>query len=201
MNPLSQISDKKLIIFTAPSGAGKTTIVRHLLKTREDIAFSISACTREQRYGEVNGMDYYFFTVAEFMNKIERKEFVEWEEVYENQFYGTLKSEVDRIWSDGKHVIFDIDVKGAHRIKREFGDKALTVFVKPPTFEDLKNRLISRKTEDEESLKKRIERVREEMTYERFFDITLINQQLDEALVNAEKIVDDFLAMSTNKIS
>ena len=146
-------------------------------------------------------MDYYFFTVAEFMKKIDKKEFVEWEEVYENQFYGTLKSEVDRIWSLGKHVIFDIDVKGAHRIKRKFGDKALTVFVKPPTFEDLKNRLISRKTEDEESLKKRIERVREEMTYERFFDVTLINQHLDEALTNAEQIVDDFLAMSTNKIS
>jgi len=188
------MTHKKLIIFTAPSGAGKTTIVKHLLKERNDISFSISACTREQRYGEVNGMDYYFYTVAEFMRKVENEEFVEWEEVYENQYYGTLHSEVERIWLSGKHVIFDIDVKGAYRIKEEFGSKALTVFVKPPSFKKLKTRLINRKTEDEASLTRRINRVKEEMTYERLFDITLINDKLEDTLVEAERIVDDFLA-------
>lgn len=187
------MDNKKLIIFTAPSGAGKTTIVKHLLKVRQDISFSISACTRKQRYGEVNGMDYYFFSVSEFKRKIENEEFVEWEEVYENQFYGTLESEIERIWALGKHVIFDIDVKGAHRIKRKYKQRALTVFVKPPSFEHLKQRLINRKTEDENSLQRRISRVKEEMTYERFFDVTVVNNNLDVALQDAEKFVNDFV--------
>lgn len=187
------MDNKKLIIFTAPSGAGKTTIVKHLLKVRQDISFSISACTRKQRYGEVNGMDYYFYSVREFMRKIENDEFVEWEEVYENQYYGTLESEVERIWRADKHVIFDIDVKGALKIKQKYKEKALTVFVKPPTFEQLKKRLIDRKTEDDTSLKRRINRVKEEMTYERFFDVTVVNNDLDQALIDAEKYVNDFL--------
>ena len=187
------MDNKKLIIFTAPSGAGKTTIVKHLLKVRQDISFSISACTRKQRYGEVNGMDYYFYSVSEFMRKIENDEFIEWEEVYENQYYGTLESEVDRIWGTGKHVIFDIDVKGAHKIKQKYKDRALTVFVKPPTFEQLKQRLIDRKTEDDASLQRRINRVKEEMTYERLFDVTVINNDLDQALLDAEQFVNDFL--------
>jgi guanylate kinase len=187
------MDNKKLIIFTAPSGAGKTTIVKHLLKVRQDISFSISACTRKQRYGEVNGMDYYFYSVSEFMRKIENDEFIEWEEVYENQYYGTLESEVERIWGTGKHVIFDIDVKGAHKIKQKYKDRALTVFVKPPTFEQLKQRLIDRKTEDDASLQRRINRVKEEMTYERLFDVTVINNDLDQALLDAEQFVNDFL--------
>ncbi len=187
------MDDKKLIIFTAPSGAGKTTIVKHLLKTRKDIVFSISACTRQQRYGEVNGMDYYFYSSSEFKRKVNADEFIEWEEVYENQYYGTLRSEIERIWKSGKNVIFDIDVKGARQIKERYKEKALTIFVKPPSFEHLKARLINRKTEDDASLKRRISRVKEEMTYERFFDVTVINNELEKALVDAETVVENFL--------
>ena len=183
----------KLIILTAPSGAGKTTIVKHLLKVRNDLAFSISACTRPQRYGEVNGLDYYFLSIAEFKRRVSEGEFVEYEEVYENQFYGTLKSEVERLLKLGKNVIFDIDVRGAVNIKKYYGDKALTIFVAPPSPEILFERLKARKTEDEESLKKRIARAREEITYERKFDITLINNVLETALNEAENIVSTFL--------
>jgi guanylate kinase len=184
----------KLVIFTAPSGAGKTTIVKHLLKVRDDLAFSISACTRPQRYGEVNGLDYYFLSTAEFKRKVSLGEFVEYEEVYANQFYGTLKSEVDRLTALDKNVIFDIDVRGAVNIKKYYGDKALTVFVAPPNAEILFERLRARKTEDEESLRKRITRAREELTYERKFDVTLINNDLETALKEAETIVDTFLS-------
>lgn len=184
----------KLIIFTAPSGAGKTTIVKHLLKVREDLAFSISACTRSQRYGEVNGLDYYFLSVEEFKRKVSAGDFVEYEEVYENQYYGTLKSEIERLKSLGKNVIFDIDVKGAVNIKKFYGDEALTVFVSPPSPEVLFERLKSRKTEDEESLRKRIARARIELGYENKFDVTLINNDLETALNDAEMIVNTFLS-------
>ena len=187
------MSDRRLIIFTAPSGAGKTTIVKHLLKVRQDLAFSISACTRSQRYGEVQGLDYYFLSPQEFKQRVQQGEFLEWEEVYENQYYGTLRSEVDRIWSLGKHVIFDIDVKGAYNIKQQFGAQALTIFVKPPSPEELIERLRNRKTEDEESLRKRIARAQEEFTYERHFDVSLINRDLDQALLDAEELVEAFL--------
>jgi guanylate kinase len=183
----------KLIIITAPSGAGKTTIVKHLLKVRENLAFSISACTRTQRYGEVNGLDYYFLSTAEFKRKVAAGEFVEFEEVYENQFYGTLKSEVERLTALGKNVIFDIDVRGAVNIKKYYGDRALTVFVAPPSPQILFERLRARKTEDEESLRKRIARATEELTYERKFDLTLVNNDLETALNDAETIVDTFL--------
>lgn len=195
-NPLTSyliMDQKKLVIFTAPSGAGKTTIVRHLLKVRQDVSFSISACTRTPRYGEVNGMDYYFLSPEEFKRKEKAGDFIEYEEVYDNQYYGTLKSEIDRLWGLGKHVLFDIDVKGALSIKKRYGDRALTVFVKPPSFEILKQRLTNRKTEDEKSLRKRINRVKEEMTYERHFDVTLVNEDLEKALVEAEQIVEQFL--------
>jgi guanylate kinase len=184
----------KLIIFTAPSGAGKTTIVKHLLKVREDLAFSISACTRSQRYGEVNGLDYYFLSVEEFKRKVSAGDFVEYEEVYENQFYGTLKAEIERLKSLGKNVIFDIDVKGALNIKKFYGDEVLTVFVSPPSPEVLFERLKSRKTEDEESLRKRIARARIELGYENKFDVTLINNDLETALNDAEMIVNTFLS-------
>jgi guanylate kinase len=184
----------KLIIFTAPSGAGKTTIVKHLLKVREDLAFSISACTRSQRYGEVNGLDYYFLSVKEFKRKVLAGDFVEYEEVYENQFYGTLKAEIERLKNLGKNVIFDIDVKGAVNIKKFYGDEALTVFVSPPSPEVLFERLKSRKTEDEESLRKRIARARIELGYENKFDVTLINNDLETALNDAEMIVNTFLS-------
>ncbi|BDS12614.1 guanylate kinase [Aureispira anguillae] len=189
---------KKLIIFTAPSGAGKTTIVRHLLKVRKDISFSISACTRTPRYGEVSGMDYYFLSSDEFKRKVENGDFVEYEEVYDNQFYGTLRSEIERLWGLGKHVLFDIDVKGALSIKQKYGEDALSIFVKPPSFEVLKERLMNRKTEDEASLRKRINRVKEEMTYERHFDMTLINSDLKQALAEAEEIVANFLTLETS---
>lgn len=183
----------KLIIFTAPSGAGKTTIVKHLLKTRADLIFSISACTRSQRYGETNGLDYYFLTVNEFKQKIEEGDFIEWEEVYENQYYGTMKSEVEKHLDNGKHVLFDIDVKGAVNIKKHYGKRALSIFVAPPSPEALLDRLKKRKTEDEESLRKRLTRARDELTYERKFDVTLVNDDLEEALKEAEELVQLFV--------
>jgi guanylate kinase len=189
---MSKTPNGKLIIFTAPSGAGKTSIVRHLLKIDQRLAFSISACTREQRYGEVNGMDYYFISVKEFKDKIKKGEFLEWQEVYENQFYGTLRSEVERLWKLGKHVVFDIDVKGAVNIKKAFGERALAVFVKPPSPEVLFQRLRDRRTEDEESLRKRIARAAEELTYEDEFDRVLINDKLEEAQREAVALVLDF---------
>ncbi len=143
-------------------------------------------------------MDYYFLSAKEFKRKVRQGDFVEYEEVYENQFYGTLKSEIDRLWTAGKHVLFDIDVKGALSIKRAFGAQALSVFVKPPSFETLKQRLINRRTEDEASLRKRIQRVREEMTYERYFDVTLVYNNLELALSEAEHLVETFLALEVN---
>lgn len=187
------MNSPRLIIFTAPSGAGKTTIVKHLLKVRSDLAFSISACTRAQRYGEVNGLDYYFITAAEFRKRVDEGEFVEWEEVYENQYYGTLKTEVSRLLNLGKNVVFDIDVRGAVNIQKYYGENILSIFVKPPSPEILIQRLMGRKTEDEQSLKKRINRAKEELTFERKFDLTLINNDLDIALKEAEIIVDTFI--------
>jgi guanylate kinase len=184
---------EKMFIFTAPSGAGKTTIVKHLLNKYAFLDFSISATTREKRPHEIDGKDYYFITPEEFRSKIKEGEFVEWEEVYNDQYYGTLKSEVQRIWDNDKYVVFDIEVKGATNIKELYGDQCKAIFVKPPSLEILFKRLKDRQTESNASLRKRIARVKQEMTYENSFDAVLVNDLLDAALKEAEYHVEMFL--------
>lgn len=184
----------KLIIFSAPSGSGKTTIVKHLVNTRTDLGFSISACTRDKRgRSEENGKDYYFLTIEDFIQKIDNHEFVEWEEVYPGNYYGTLKSEIERIWAGGKHVIFDVDVKGALHLKEYFGEKALAVYVKVESLEVLKERLKARGSETEDSLSRRIFKMKFEMTFQDKFDAILVNDDLEESFKKAEKLVDDFI--------
>ncbi len=183
----------KMFIFTAPSGAGKTTIVKHLLSKYSFLGFSISATTRAKREHEEHGKDYYFISVSEFKSRREAGDFIEWEEVYENQFYGTLKSEVDRIWSQEQHLVFDIDVKGAQNIKNFFGDKCMSVFVRPPSVDTLIERLTNRNTETPESLAKRIDKVKREMTYENSFDIVLVNDLLEVSFIEAEHIIETFI--------
>ena len=183
----------KAIIFSAPSGSGKTTIVRHLLEKNPDLGFSISASTRDKRgRTEAHGKDYYFLTPEEFKKKIDSNEFVEWEEVYEGNFYGTLKSEIDRIWKNGKNVIFDVDVKGGINLKNYFGDKALAIFVKVPSMEVLKERLNDRGTESEESLSRRLFKANFEMTFQDKFDKVLINKDLEHSLQQAQQLYDAF---------
>lgn len=183
----------KLIVFTAPSGAGKTTIVKHLLSKYDKLDFSVSATTRSPRPHEVHGKDYYFLSLEEWQQKVEEDDFLEWEEVYENQYYGSLKSEVERLWRLGKYVVFDMDVKGATNIKKIYGDRAVTVFVKPPSPEILFARLRNRQTEDEESLRKRIARAAEELTYEKTFDIVLLNDDLEICLRQAESVLEKIM--------
>ena len=182
-----------MLIFTAPSGAGKTTIVRHLLASYDDLAFSVSATTREKRSHEEHGKDYYFLSPEEFRRKIKANEFIEWEEVYEDQYYGTLRSEITRLWELGKHIVFDIEVKGATNIKDMYCDDCLAIFVKPPSLDTLIKRLKNRKTESEASLKKRIKRVKQEMTYENNFDRILVNDLLEVTLKEAEIIVENYI--------
>jgi len=186
--------DGKLVIFSAPSGAGKTTIVKELLMEELGLEFSISACSRPARSNETEGEDYYFLGVDDFKKKIENDEFLEWEEVYADQFYGTLKSEVDRIWAKEKDVIFDVDVIGGMNIKKIYGDKALAVFVMPPSIEALKQRLLSRCTESEESLKKRLDKAKSELGFADQFDIQIINDQLEDAIDEAKALVFSFLS-------
>lgn len=187
------MDDKKLIIFSAPSGSGKTTIVKHLLSTNNNLGFSISACTRDKRgRNEEHGKDYYFLTPEEFKNKIDNDEFVEWEQVYPGQFYGTLKSEIERVWKSGKHVVFDVDVKGGLSLKKYYGDRALAIFVKCPSMEVLESRLRSRGTDTDESISARLFKVKFEMSFENKFDVTLVNNELSEALQKAQELVDNF---------
>ena len=186
----------KLIILTAPSGAGKTTIVRHLLNTIPELAFSISATTRERRPNEVEGEDYYYIGVAEFKKLIAEDAFAEWQQVYPDQFYGTLRREMDRIWAEGKHIVFDIDVKGAVNLKNAYPDQSLAIFVKPPSKAALFERLRQRKTENEESLRKRLAKAEEELTFENKFDHILVNDVLEDALDEAQMIVRRFIHTS-----
>ncbi len=183
----------KAIIFCAPSGAGKTTIVQHLIKEFRNLEFSISATTRKPRDYEKEDKDYYFFSNTEFLKKISHEEMLEWEEVYDNAFYGTLKSEVDRIWKKGNSVIFDVDVRGGLRLKRKLGDKALAVFVKVQDVSVLKERLKGRNTESDFTLNQRIEKATQEMAEEDKFDVVIVNDELDKALADAREVVSEFL--------
>lgn len=183
----------KALIFSAPSGSGKTTIVRHLLQNNSDLGFSISASTRDKRgRTEQHGKDYYFLSPQDFKKKIDENAFIEWEEVYEGNFYGTLKSEIDRIWSTGKNVIFDVDVKGGLNLKNYFGDKALAIFVKVPSMEVLKERLHDRGTETPESLSRRLFKANFEMSFQDKFDVVLVNENLDTSLREAQRLYDEF---------
>jgi guanylate kinase len=185
----------KLIVFSAPSGSGKTTLVRHLLNEKElHLDFSISATSRGKRGNEVNGKDYYFISPEQFKRHIDADEFVEWEEVYKNNFYGTLKSEVERIWAEGKHAIFDIDVIGGLRVKKKFPEKTLAIFVKAPSIEVMEHRLRTRGTDQEEKIKERIAKAKREVEYAKDFDLILINEDLETAKKEATALVRKFIS-------
>jgi guanylate kinase len=183
----------KCIIFSAPSGAGKTTIVHALLAKNLGLSFSVSACSRDPRPNEINGKDYYFLGIEGFKNQIENDAFVEWEEVYSNNFYGTLKKEIIRIWDEGKAVIFDVDVIGGLNLKKIFGDNALAIFVQPPSFEELEHRLRLRSTESEDKINQRMSKARKELEYASQFDKILVNENLATAIDTAENWVKQFL--------
>lgn len=184
----------KLIIFSAPSGAGKTTIVRQLLERGLNLEFSVSATSRSPRPNELHGRDYYFLTIEEFKNKVEAGDFLEWEEVYSGICYGTLKSEVDRICDAGKHVIFDVDVVGGLNIKRQFEEQALAIFVQPPSVEELRTRLKNRSTETEEKIAMRIAKAEHELSFADKFDVIVVNENIEKAVIEAEKLVHNFIA-------
>jgi guanylate kinase len=183
----------KLIIFSAPSGSGKSTIVNYLLEQGVPVEFSISACSRAPRGGEKHGEHYYFLSPEEFRAKVAAAEFLEWEEVYEGRYYGTLRSEVERIWAKGKQVIFDIDVVGGVNLKKQYGNQALSVFIKAPSIEVLKERLIARNTDDEANLKMRLDKAEEEMAYAKEFDLVIINDDLKTAQEESYQKVTDFI--------
>ena len=187
-------SSGKCVIFSAPSGAGKTTIVHHLLDTMNELSFSISACSRDPRPNEENGKDYHFLGVEEFKSQIDKDAFVEWEEVYTNNFYGTLKSEIERIWSEGKTVIFDVDVIGGLNLKSIFKDKALAIFVQPPNYDELEHRLRSRSTESEDKINQRLGKAKEELQYAPKFDLVLVNDDLEIAFKTAKNLVSNFIS-------
>lgn len=183
----------KVIIFSAPSGSGKTTIVKHLLGNNEDLGFSISASTRDKRgRNETHGEDYYFLSPAEFKHHIDHDNFIEWEEVYEGNFYGTLKSEIQKVWDQGKNVIFDVDVKGGLSLKKYFGDNALAIFVKVASEEVLLQRLTDRNSEEENSLSRRLYKAKFEMTFADKFDKILVNDKLDDTLIEAQNLYQEF---------
>lgn len=183
----------KILIITAPSGAGKTSVTTHLLQKFAKLTFSVSASTRLARDNEINGVDYYFMSFEEFQKKIQRNEFVEWEMVYEGKYYGTLKSELDRIWKSNKVPVLDIDVKGAIHIQQQFPDKTMTIFIEPPSIEELKKRLEARGTETKESLGARINKASFELSFKHSFSHTIINFDLEKARTEAVEIVESFL--------
>lgn len=183
----------QLIIFSAPSGAGKTTLVKHLLKNHSNMEFSVSCCTRHPRANEIDGKDYYFISPEQFRRKIEADEFVEWEEVYKDHLYGTLRSEVDRIRNKGCHVLFDIDVQGGINIKKQYGDQALAIFIKPPSVEELRNRLQNRRSDSQEKIELRVQKSLHELTFANQFDHIIINDNLEKALEEVENSISNFL--------
>lgn len=183
----------KLVIISAPSGAGKTTIVKYLLDSRLNLSFSVSATTRPIRGNETEGEDYFFLTVQEFKRKIAKNEFVEWEEVYKDLFYGTLKSELERIWTIGKDVLFDVDVRGAINLKNKYGTKAIAIFIMPPSVGELETRLVRRGTDNKEKIRIRIEKAKDELKLADQFDKIVVNHQLDKAKEEVQKIVSSFL--------
>ncbi len=184
---------EKVVIFSAPSGSGKSTIVNHILKLHPEMEFSVSATSRPPRGQEKDGVEYRFLTTEEFRDLIKSDKFVEYEEVYEGRYYGTLKSEVERIWEKGHVIIFDVDVKGGVNLKKYFGDKALSVFIQAPSIDVLRERLLKRGTDSLEEIEKRIAKAEEEMTYAGKFDRILINDDMNKAFAEAEKLVNDFL--------
>jgi guanylate kinase len=189
----------KLIIISAPSGAGKTTIVRHLLKSGLNLSFSVSATTRSVRGSERNGVDYFYLTVSEFKMKIENNELVEWQEVYKDLYYGTLKSEMERIWGEGKSVLFDVDVKGGINLKKIFGKDSLSIFIMPPSVTELENRLIRRGTDAPEKIRMRVEKAKEEIDLADRFDRIVVNESLDSAKKEVVEIVHEFLKGNQSK--
>lgn len=184
---------RKVVILSAPSGSGKTTLAKHLLAAIPELAFSVSACSRPKRTGEVDGKDYFFFTVSEFREKIQRNEFVEYEEVYPDRFYGTLFSEVEKIWNMGEVVLFDVDVIGGVNIKKIYGDNALAVFIRPPSIEELRKRLVSRATDPEKDIQTRLKKAELEMGFESQFDVTIVNDELEKAKSEIVSIVTKFI--------
>jgi guanylate kinase len=183
----------KILIITAPSGAGKTSITHHLMETFSQLAFSVSAATRQARGSEKDGVDYYFITPEAFQDKIREHEFVEWEMVYEGKYYGTLKMELERIWKNNQVPVLDIDVKGAIHVKQQYPQSALTLFIVPPSVEALRNRLIGRGTETEETLQARVNKASYELSFKDHFDFRVVNDELSVACEEAEKIVSSFL--------
>lgn len=187
------MDNRKAVIFSAPSGSGKSTIVSHILKLHPELKFSVSAASRAPRGDEKNGVAYWFISADEFRKRIADNEFVEYEEVYPGSFYGTLKSEVERIWNNGDAIIFDVDVKGGVNLKKYFGDRALSVFIQAPSVEVLRQRLVGRATDSPEAIERRVAKAAEEMTYADKFDHIIVNDDLQKAYADAEKLVDDFL--------
>ncbi|MFO8053833.1 MAG: guanylate kinase [Bacteroidales bacterium] len=183
----------KLIIISAPSGAGKTSIVREVIKQSGELEFSVSATTRKARKGEVNGKDYYFLSLGEFKYYIENDAFVEYEQVYTNQFYGTLKSELTRIWSKGHHVIFDVDVIGGLNIKKQYPENSLALFIMPPSVEELEKRLFARAKDDDRSIRQRLSKAKHEITYAHQFDNVIVNENLEQAINETLGVMKKFL--------